>query len=236
MTRIAYDGTKYLYMFTLPEGRSLFGEFRYHPPTAGGPGQWMPEKLNYGDHTVSGYFGIPEHNLPDWTGPELWLIETADSWRQSVEDDLLASTSARLAARVGGWDRAAMIRFACDAAERLLSPFETINPKDKRPHQALAAVRALVNKPGQPGPLRDAALAAGDAAKEARIASRNEGCLKKGCEAMYPDAARVARIISELADAVLSGDPNDYRSFVVRPSSPEERAWQIKKKLSYCRL
>lgn len=234
MTAIHYDGTKYLYKFTLEGGRSLFADVAFHPPRSGKPGEWMPETINFGDFSRTGYYGLLESHLPYWTGPELWLIESADAWRPDADGDKMVGRVVRLAAKIGAWTRASMIAFACDALERALPAFETPNPKDHRPRAALAAVREYLANPGRADLLRGPAADAADAGKEAALAAHHaKRCADEPCDPRILDAARVARAVAAMAESVSTADPNAYKPFVFRPDSAEERKWQVARKLAY---
>ena len=125
------------------DGTAIYGRGKWYLPR-GRPGKWMPRIKNL-EPCISGYHMIesPE-GLVRWLGPAIWIAE-GDGKRIEKEPGVGIYERARLISRVKTWDERTARLFAADCAGRVLSIFEKMYPKDKRPRKAIQAARNYAN-------------------------------------------------------------------------------------------
>ncbi len=233
MAEISYDGKKYLYKFTLAGARALYGDYAFPSPRKDKSADWMPAFIRTGTSVKrKGYYGVTLDNIVDWTGPELWLIESKDGWRPDVDGDKMVCRQARLVKRITPWTRKSMIAFACDCVERLLPTFKTTYPHDHRPQALLAEIRKFIAGPESVSSLHGSVAEAEEAAQIAGLASYQARKEKRDATSLL-DAAHAARALADIGKGLTSQDGLDYRLFIVRSENNEERSWQRERKLAY---
>ncbi len=234
MANTSYDGKKYLYKFTLSGARSLYGDYAFSMPQKQKLPDWMPEFISNGTSTRrKGYYGITTDNLIDWTGPELWLIESKDGWRPDVDGDKMVCRQARLLKKITAWTKRSMVDFACDCAEQLLPAFKTSYPHDHRPQTLLAEIRKYIVSFDSLSRLYEPLTAAEEAAEVAGLASYQAHKEKRPDSTALLDAAHAVRALTDIGKGLTSQDDLDYRLFIVRSENAKERTWQLQRKLTY---
>lgn len=234
MSDLSYDGKIYLYKFTLAGGRALYGDYAFPSPQKDRLPDWMPTYINTGTSVRRrGYYGVTLDNIIDWTGPELWLIESKDGWRPDVDGDKMVCRQARLVKKITAWNWRSMVAFACDCAERALPAFKTSYPKDHRPQTLLAEIRKHIDHPDAVSRLYEPLTKAKEAAEIAGLASYQARKEKRIDADALLDAAHAARALADIGKGLTSYDDLDYRLFLVRSQNPQERSWQQERKLAY---
>lgn len=225
------DGTRFFYLHTRLDGIALEGDFAYPQPRSGRPGEWLPEFRQTAGSPRRGYYGFRRSELPDWSGPELWIVELDGG--TEFDADKFIGKRARLVSRIERWNRRTMALFACDAVGRYLSRYNELYPRDCRLRETIAAIRKSAAGRGSASELRVLAGSADDAAEITGHSAYNARRAKnKNADALL-DAAQAARKTAAIAHAIADPDPTDFRPFVVRPDTKEERQWQIDRKLAY---
>ena len=125
-------------------------------------------------------------------------------------------SQARLVSRTV-WDKAAMVQWAADCAEHVLSKFESKYPGDDRPRKAIEAARS-----GNTDAARSAADAARSAARSATYAAYS--------------AADAAYSAANAADAAYSAAYSAANAADAAYSAVDaERGWQIERLGYYLR-
>ena len=131
---------------------------------------YTPVKIDSGGGefiTESGYHSSPTlwDALLQANGPIACLVEVSAplSSSNSVEGPVSQSSAVRtLIAAVDV--RAELRRFACDCAERVLSLYEDLNPKDGRLRDAITVARRFADAAASSAELQDALVSVRDAA------------------------------------------------------------------------
>ena len=119
-------------------------------------------------------------------------------------------------------EKQALVIWASDCAEHVLSFFEEKFPNDDRPRKAIEAARAWVNGEMSIGEARSVAFAAHAAARDARDADEDIAC------AVARSAGHAAATVHVASHAVHVAN---YAAKI----SPEERDWQYEKLLDFKR-
>lgn len=131
-----------LYLKVLNEDRSSYhGGQGVWPPE----GEWTPEPLDRSGNPGPlvpcgrGWHLIEPKDIVSWIGPALWEAEYEG---EIVHDtDKVVVRKARLVRRIEAWNTRTLSLWAADCAEQTLGNFESLFPDDRRPRQAIEAVR-----------------------------------------------------------------------------------------------
>lgn len=102
----------------------------------------MP-RIDHIQPCARGYHLCREQDLVFWINEELYIAEGRGRSIRDVNKDVFEE--ARLICKVEKWNKKTARLFASDCAEHVLSLFEKVYPKDKRPQEAIKAARDFAN-------------------------------------------------------------------------------------------
>ena len=169
------------------------GSGKWFAPTKDKPGAWTPKVENV-EACSRGYHLIPAKAIVDWLPrkpTEGYLCEAEGGGAQDKDDNKIAFAQARLIKVVGVLDEVSMRLAAADIAERVLSIFYKVRPKDARPAKAIQAARDLALGKIDAA-ARDAAGSAARYAAESAAWSAVGSAARYAAESAVGSAARYA--------------------------------------------
>ncbi len=130
-------------LYAVLGNRLMQGDREWNLPGDDGPGKWMPEiegELKPWNNSYQ--LCRSPRELLEYMGPDIYLAEFEG---EVIEGEkVLHARRVRLLAKTA-WDAPAARLFALDCAERVLTVYEAIHPRDHRPRLGLEAARAFLD-------------------------------------------------------------------------------------------
>jgi hypothetical protein len=213
------DAKLRLFKVLRADGTTTYGRKGWTVPSDK-PGKWMPKIKGDIIACENGYHLTDAMHITTWAREDDLRIVECDYRGEPVNaGDKWVVREAR-PLKCMAWDRRVLVAWACDCVERALAVWRNRYPKDKRPAECIATVRAWLRGEATIEQVRQARAAAADAA--AAYAADAAAAVRAAAAA---DAAAAAA-----ADAAAYAAAAAYARAKAREV---EKAWQSDRLLAY---